>query len=144
MRSRLRCASVRGLRGGDWERFFPTKSLAIKKSCNRRHSPVILSTDSETLSVLVEMVADRQDRLRTYGLEAPRRRKTICVFSLQALQDLSVLPLFTNSFTRAIRYSDWLGRTPARNRWPPLALRCIEGIWKTLKVFAVGRPCRMA
>jgi len=44
---KLRCASVRGLRTGF--RFLVGMS---KKSCNRRQSPIILSTDSEILSVL--------------------------------------------------------------------------------------------
>src|SRR5579862_3814547 len=56
MRSRFRWASVRGFRRADSEGFFGIKNL-----CNRRHSPVILSSDSETLSVLFDAVASRQD-----------------------------------------------------------------------------------
>src|SRR5262249_46632126 len=61
MRSRLRWASVRGFRPSDCERL----AVIQKNICNRRQSPLILSTDSETLSVLFELAAGRQDPLKS-------------------------------------------------------------------------------
>jgi hypothetical protein len=51
---------ARGFRRMGCERFV----AMIKNICNRRHPPVILSTVSETLSVLFEVTAGRQYRLQ--------------------------------------------------------------------------------
>src|ERR1035438_7336067 len=114
IRSRLRCASVRGFRSTDCERFLGIQKHLQPETVSgnlvmRRLSPFYQIRDSSSILVAY------------FGIErASTRRRELCVSLSLGLQASSAPQSFRNSSARVIRCSASRVRTPAPHPLPPL------------------------